>query len=101
MSARHAHRRLRGHALFLRDAFGAPCALAQPGPLPWTASAEALLRAHVAELPERARPGAWRRLRRRAEAAARSQQYATVSATTLRARFARRIRPSPEGETRR
>lgn len=86
---------------FLRDALGTPYGLNRPAPVSWTRGAKRLFATYLIGLPPGSIALDAHKLRCRTEAAARSQQYPTVSETTLRAQIAQLAGPSPQGETRR
>lgn len=85
---------------FLRDANGAACGLTKAAPLAWSDDARALMAIYLTGLSADEMGVQARRLRRRAETAARNQQYPTVTETVLRAQIAELARITTEGETR-
>lgn len=100
-AAQRDARRLAMTDPFLRDAHGTPCGLSRPAPIEWTVGARALMTAYVARLSDGALVLQAHRLQRRAEAAVRSQQYRTVTETTVRAQIAQLAEITTEGDTRR
>lgn len=85
--------------LFHRDAHGAPCGMALTGSPQWSEGAEGLLRDYLATLPLNRLRSTARSLRLHAENAAQTQQYQTVTKTTLLAQIARLAWLTTEGET--
>jgi hypothetical protein len=83
---------------FLRDILGEPCRLTDTRTIDWSAGAVALLEAALVNLSGPRRIAATRRLREGCERAARTQQYPTITATTVRAQIAGHAWIISEGE---